>query len=159
MLRYVYDHSEAVGDFVAGMIPHVGGSFGDGAKAIGVIDEAGKLIAGLVYNNYDPNSGTMEIHGAAVNKRWLTRGTIARMYQYPFVQCGCQMIYQRTPADNEYLLGMLASYDYTFLKVPRMFGRDRDGVLCTLTVEAWANNRFNKRLGHHLPETATMKAA
>jgi hypothetical protein len=158
-LRYVYDHHEIVGNFVAQLIPHVGGTFGPAAKAIGVIDEEGKLIAGLVYTNYDPLSGTMEINGAAVNRRWLTRGTIARMYQYPFVQCGCQMVFQRTPADNEYLLGMLASYDYTFLPVPRMFGRNRDGVLCTLTIEDWANNRFNKRLKHHLPEMALMEAA
>lgn len=160
MLRYVYGHDETVGNFVAALIPHVGGrGFGPGAKAIGVIDEDGKLLAGLVYTNYDPISATMEVNGASISKRWLTRGTIARMYQYPFVQCGCQMIFQRTPADNEYLLGMLAAYDYTFLKVPRMFGRERDGVLCTLTVEDWANNRFNKRLKHHLPETALMEAA
>ena len=160
MLRYVYDHHDVVADFVSAMIPHVGGrSFGPGARAIGVIDEDGKLIAGLVHANYDPLSATIEINGAAVDKRWLTRGTIARMYQYPFVTCGCQMVWQRTPADNEELLGMLAAYDYAFIKVPRMFGRDRDGVLCTLTVEDWANNRFNKRLKHHLPEAATMMEA
>jgi len=153
MLRYVYDHHEAVGDFVAAMIPHVGArGFGSAARAIGVIDEAGRLIAGLVYHNYDPDAAIIEISGAAVSKRWLTRGTIARMYQYPFVTCGCQMVYQRTPADNEYLLGMLASYDYSFVRIPRMFGRERDGVICTLTIEDWQNNRFNRRLQHHLPE-------
>jgi len=149
MLRYVYDHPNEVCAFVADMIPHIGGRSFGAAAAIGVIDENGRLIAGLVYNNYDPVSATIEISGASIDRRWLTRGTIARMYQYPFVQCGCQMIYQRTPADNEHLLRMLAVYDYTFLKVPRMFGRDRDGVLCTLTIEDWQANRFNRRLRHH----------
>lgn len=150
MLRYVYGHDAAVCEFVASLIPHVGArGFPIEAKAIGVIDEQGKLIAGLVYHNYDPEAGVIEISGAATSKRWLTRGTIARMYQYPFITCGCQMIYQRTPADNEYLLGMLAAYDYTFIKVPRMLGRDKDGVICTLTIEDWQNNRFNRRLRHH----------
>ena len=160
MLRYVYDHHEAVGEFVARMIPHVGSrGFGPAARAIGVIDEDGKLIAGLVYHNYDPDAGIIEISGASVSKRWLSRGTIARMYQYPFVTCGCQMVYQRTPADNEYLLGMLAAYDYAFVKVPRMFGRHKDGVICTLTVEDWQSNRFNKRLKHHVVEPLIREAA
>jgi len=151
MLGYVYGQDEVVGEFVAAMIPHVGPrGFGAAAKTIGVVDEDGGLIAGLVYHNYDPDAGIIEISGAAIDKRWLSRGTIARMYQYPFVVCGCQMVYQRTPADNEYLLGMLASYDYCFVKVPRMFGRERDGIICTLTVEDWQNNRFNRRLKHHV---------
>ena len=151
MLRYVYDHDREIGDFVAALIPHSGGgSFGPDARAIGVIDNDGLLIAGLVYNNYHPLSATIEMHGASLpGKQWLTRGTIAQMYQYPFAVCGCQMLYQKTPADDERLLRQLAVYDYEFIKVPRMFGRDRDGVLCTLTVEAWRANRFNKRLKHH----------
>ena len=150
-LRYVYEHPMEVCGFVAAMIPHAGGhSYGQDARAIGVIDEVGLLIAGLVYTTYDDISQTIEMHGAALpGKQWLTRETIRRMYSYPFLQCGCQMLFQKTPADNTRLLRQLAVYDYTFLKVPRMFGRDRDGVLCTLTVEDWMANRFNKRLRHH----------
>jgi hypothetical protein len=160
MLDYVYGQDEIVGDFVAAMIPHVGArGFGPAAKAIGVIDEDGKLIAGLVYHNYDPDAAIIEISGASVSRRWLTRGTIARMYQYPFVTCGCQMVYQRTPAENEYLLGMLAAYDYSFVTVPRMFGRGKDGVICTLTVEDWQANRFNKRLKHHVAAPLLKEAA
>jgi hypothetical protein len=161
MLSYVYGQDEVVGRAVAQLIPHVGAlGFGANAKTIGIIDEGGRLIGGLVYHNYDPVAEVIEISGAAIHPRWLTRETIKRMYQYPFITCQCQMVFQRTPADDERLLGMLAEYDYTFVKVPRMFGRHRDGVLCLLTVEDWSNNRFNKRLGHHLPpERSTMEAA
>src|SRR4029077_681729 len=103
---------------------------------IGIIEDS-KLIAGLVYYNYDPEAEIIEIAGAALpHKHWLTRGTLARMYQYPFLQCDCQMVVQRTPADDERLLWMLARYDYAFVRVPRLFGRDRDGVICYLTREA-----------------------
>jgi hypothetical protein len=113
------------------------------------------LIAGIVYSNYDPEAETIEISGAALpGKYWLTRGTIERMYVYPFLRCGCQMIYQKTPADNERLLGILAAYDYSFIPVPRMFGREQDGVLCVLTYEAWCANKFNRRFKHHLRDIA-----
>jgi hypothetical protein len=157
MLRYLYGHDDIVAKFVATLIPHGGNGFGANYKTIGVLDEDGYLIAGLVYHNYDPHAEVIELSGAATHKRWLTRGSIARMYQYPFHQCGCQMLVQRTPADNEHLLGQLAAYDFHFIKVPRMFGRDRDGVLCCLTYEAWAGNRFNKRLKHHIDQTIALK--
>jgi hypothetical protein len=150
-LRYVFDHADVVSRFVAQLIPHVRVSFSSPHSAIGIIDEEGKLIAGLVYHNYSRDAETIEISGAALpGVQWLTRQTIAHFYGYPFLQLGCQMIYQRTPADDERLLGMLAAYNYHFIKIPRAFGRHRDGVLCCLTYEAWASNRFNKRLKHHL---------
>jgi hypothetical protein len=152
MLDYVYGHDELVSHFVATLIPHCRRGFGPNAKAIGIIEDS-RLIAGLVYYNYDPEAEIIEIAGAALPKKnWLTRGTMARMYQYPFIQCGCQMVVQRTPADDTRLLGMLASFDYTFVTVPRLFGRERDGVVCSLTYEDWVNNRFNQRLKHHLEE-------
>jgi len=161
MLHYVYGYDDVVGKFVADMIPHVGAhGFGPAAKTIGIVNANGLLVAGIVYHNYDPGAGLIEISGAALpGQQWLTRETIRRQYQYPFHQCGCQMIVQRNPADNERLLRQLAAYDYMFIKVPRMFGRDKDGVLCLLTYEAWASNRFNKRFKHHLVDDALAEEA
>lgn len=150
MLDYVYGHDEAVARFVAQLIPHCQRGFGPNIKAIGVID-GDHLIAGIIYHNWDPEAGIIEISGAALpGKAWLSRETLRRMFQYPFLECGCQMVCQRTPADNEVLLGVLARYGYTFIKFPRLFGRDRDGVICHLTYEAWAANKFNRRLRHHV---------
>jgi hypothetical protein len=67
------------------------------------------------------------------------------MYEYPFHQCGCQMVVQRVPADDARQLGMIAAFGFDLHTIPRLFGRMRDGVICTLTAEAWANNRFNRR--------------
>jgi hypothetical protein len=160
MLDYVYGHDQIVAEFVAELIPHCRRGFGPHCKAIGVIDRTGRLLAGIVYYNYDPEAEIIEIAGAAMPKvPWLTRDTLRVMYQYPFLQCHCQMVVQRTPADDERLLGMLAAYGYSFVTVPRLFGRERDGVICSLTYEDWINNRFNKRLKHHLMGEAIEEAA
>ena len=144
MLSYLYGQDEVVAKFVASMIPHLHGrGFGANDKAIGVLDEDGRLIAGMVYHNWDPEAGIIELTGASTTARWLQRPTLARLWQYPFLQFRCQMIVQRTPIDNERLLRQLAVGNYTFIKVPRMFGRERDGVICCLTYENWASNRFN----------------
>lgn len=145
MLDYVYDYDELVSRFVASLIPHCRRGFGN-CRTLGVVDDARELIAGLVYHNYDPDSGIIEISGAALpGRHWLSRRTLQRMFEYPFLGCNCQMVVQRTPADDERLLGVLARYGYTFIPFPRLFGRDRDGVICHLTREAWESNKFNQR--------------
>ena len=145
MLRLIYEQHEAVAQFVVRLIPHNGGHGFGKAKTIGVIDEDGRLVGGVIYGNYDPVAETIEMAGAAITPRWLTRRIIEAIYQYPFLQCGCQMIYQRTPADDERLLRQLAAGGYSFIKIPRMFGRNRDGVLCMLTYEDWTNSKFIRR--------------
>ena len=74
------------------------------------------------------------------------------MFRYPFFVCGCQMVVQRTPADDQKLLYVLSKFGYDFVTLPRLFGRDRDGVVCYLTREAWEANKFCQRFKHHLPD-------
>jgi RimJ/RimL family protein N-acetyltransferase len=160
-LRYLYGHNEAVAHFVAQLIPRCRErGFPPTARGIGVLDEEGVLIAGIVYHNWEPEAEIIEISGAALpGKQWLSRETIRRMYQYPFHQLGCQMVFQRNSANDERLLGMLACYGYALIRIPRMLGRDHDGVIATLTVEDWAGNRFNRRLKHHVIEMAPILEA
>jgi hypothetical protein len=159
MLNYVYGHDEVVARFVAQFIPRCRERGFGNCKAIGVLDGE-QLIAGLVYHNWEPEAGIIEMSGAALpGKQWLTRGTIARMYQYPFHVAHCQMLVQRNAATDERLLRQLAVYGYTFIRVPRMLGRDQDGVLCLLTYEDWASNRFNQRFKHHLVDAQLEEAA
>ena len=159
MLRYDYEHHAEVAWFTAQLIPHVRARGFGRCKAIGVIDEEGKPIAGIVYHNFDPESGVIEMSGAATTPRWLTRETLERMYSYPFLQIGCQMVLMRVAAENERLLRQLAAYGYMLINVPRMFGRDRDGVICLLTYEDWIGNKFNKRLRRQLAAEAPIEEA
>ena len=83
---------------------------------------------------------------AAITPRWFTRATYRRMFEYPFVECGCQMLYGRVRAENEHLLSLLARVNFNLTMVPRMYGRSEDGVLCTLTDDQWLDSRISKRI-------------
>lgn len=146
-LQYVYGHDRIVCDFVAQMIPHFHGRpFGDAAKAVGVADQDGRLIAGIVWHNWEPEAQIIELSGAALpRKYWITRETLRHMYGYPFKQLGCQTVFQRFPADDMCQRRILTAYGFDLIEVPRMFGRHRDGVLARLTDDAWAANKFNRR--------------
>jgi len=160
MLDYVYGYDELVAKFVAGLIPEARSRGFGRCKTIGIIQDIA-LIAGLVYHNFNPDAGTIEISGAALpGKAWLSRETLKRMYQYPFLGCHCQMVVNHVAAEDERQLRQLAVYGYSFITLPRALGRDRDAVRCQLTREDWEANKFNRRLKHHLGvETPLEEAA
>ena len=78
-LRYVYDQDQEVARFVAALIPHVGYRGFTFPKTIGVVDEHGRLIAGLVYERWNAMAGTIEASAAALpGVRWVSRETVRR---------------------------------------------------------------------------------
>lgn len=111
-----------------------------------------ELIAVMVYHNYEPDAGVIEISGAALTsglRYWLTHDVLAEMYRYPFMELGVQMVVQRTPAENARLLRLLKRLGFSFYTIPRLRGRDKDEVICTLTDDFWQSNRLIPKEKHN----------
>ena len=145
MLDYIYGQDEAVAAFVAQFIPECRERGFGKCKAIGVIDaDTGNMLGGLVYRNWCPETGTIEISGGAMpGTNWLSRRTIQIMYDYPFYQVGCQMVIKTTMADNMIVLRIMHAVGFDLHLVKRLGGRDKDGVLGTLTQEQWEQSKYN----------------
>jgi len=144
-LRYLYGQDELVADFVARMIPHVRSRGFGRCSTIGIVDEDNELMAGLVWSVPLPAAGLMELSVAALpGRQWLTRQTLS-LYRYPFEQCGCQMVIMTLPATETRHLRILAALGHMLVKVPRLFGRERDGVIALLTEEDWRANPICQR--------------
>ena len=144
-MQFLYGHDDAVTSFVAQLIGREVRSFGR-YKAIGVLDEDGRLIGGAVYSNYDPAAGVIEGSIAAIDRRFFSREAFRRILEYVFIGCGCQMLYARVRADNEHLLSQLARLNFNFTLIPRMYGRDDDGVVVTLTDDQWLDSKLARRV-------------
>lgn len=93
----VYD--ERIPEWVAERIPHVS-DFGPCA-GLGVVSDSGKVMAGVVYNNWMPEFGTIELSMAADSPMWARKVTIAGLLAYPFVQLGAFKVWTATPIGNE----------------------------------------------------------
>jgi RimJ/RimL family protein N-acetyltransferase len=149
MLSFLYGHDEEIVKFVAAFTRNAGGSNTVGprsCKSIGIVDEDGRLIAGFIYFNYDNDAGVIELGLAAINRRWANRTVYRRLFEYPFIECGCQMLVARVRSDNEPVLSMLARLNFNLTLIPRMYGRDEDGVLCTLTDDQWLDSDVSKKI-------------
>lgn len=145
-LKYLYERDDLVADFVARMIPYVRDRGFGNCSAIGVVDERDELIAGIVYHKLAPEAGVIEISAAALpGTAWLTPATLAVAYSFPFLRCGCQMVIHTVQASNTRVLWQLAAIGCSHVTVPRLFGRDKDGVHCLLTIEDWAASKLCQR--------------
>ena len=160
MHQYIFGHDEAVAAFVAQLIPECRERGFGKCRAIGIADAEGNLLGGLVYRNWCPEVGTIEISGAAVpGTNWLSRRTVQVMYDYPFYGVGCQMVIKTTMSDNEIVLRIMAAIGFTLHYIERLGGRDRDGVVGTLTQEQWELSKYNVNRKRETSQQPTAKAA
>jgi len=101
------------------------------------------LVGAVVYHDWTPEHGTMCMSAAAVGP-WLDREVLYRMHEYPFTKADCQAIVLQVSENNDRMLRIAKAYGYELTRVPRLRGPDEAEVVCVLTKEAWAANRFTK---------------
>lgn len=136
--------NDAVVRFVGARVS--GGERGFGpCTTMGVVNNE-ILIAGIVYHNYCPETGVIEITGAADTKRWLTRPVLVAMFKYPFEEAGCQMIVMRHPETNAPLRRMWVAAGASEYVIPRLRGKDRAEVITTLTDDIWRSSKMLRGL-------------
>ena len=140
-MRLLYGHEEAVERFVAERVPGCPDGFG-ACRSIGVIDGEGKLVAGWCWHGWNPHAGTIEFSGAAITPKWMTKAILHELFAYAFNKAGCQMIVTRNSITNTRLHRQLKRYGFDRFDIPRLFGRDENGVVWTLTREKWEGSDF-----------------
>lgn len=135
-----------VAEWVAQRIPGCGSGFGN-CQALGVIHK-GRLIAGVVFHNWNPEAQIIEVSGAADDPRWFTRSVINTALGYVFDRLGCQMLIARQRLDNDRAREPWLAIGGEERAIPRLYGREIDGSIITLTEEAWRQSKFCKESGH-----------
>jgi RimJ/RimL family protein N-acetyltransferase len=58
-------------------------AFGETSKATGIVKD-GELIAGIIYNNYQPKI-SIEMSIFSLDKRWCSRHNLKYLFKYPFI--------------------------------------------------------------------------
>lgn len=131
----------AIGEFVTGLV--WGGRRNIAHyRSFGVFDK-GTLIAGVLYHNWDPDTGVIELTSASTSKRWLTRPVLKAMFALPFDELGCQMAALRVSEHNKPMLRIARAYGFEAYRIPRLRGRDEAEIILTLTDDAWHQSRFH----------------
>ena len=91
--------------WVAARLPHVGADLGFGnCRAVGVaqgVAPEDKLLAGVVYHDWQPKASTIQISCAARSPLWAHPDTLAELLAIPFERMGVNKIWMAIPHTNE----------------------------------------------------------
>lgn len=140
----VYGRTEEVAAFVASIPPFIQNRGWGNIQAIGfALDE--QLIAGVVYQNWSPEHGVIEMSAAATSPRWLTRKSLLAIFGFPFDELGCQMVVFRIGEHNDRMRSIARRYGFVETIIPRLRGRDEAEIISCLTVEDWRDRKAKKR--------------
>jgi RimJ/RimL family protein N-acetyltransferase len=142
MLEFAVGPAETaiMAGWVAERIPHMhGGGFGP-CVAGGVVRD-GVLVAGVVFHDYHPQYGTMQVSIAADHPRWASRPVLRAMFDYPFRQLGVDLLWAAMPADlpNVHAFNRRLGFKKEAV-LRRRYGGKRHAVIASMTRGEWENS-------------------
>lgn len=151
-MRLLYGHDAEVAQWVGWRIPYVATRlqrnptdppFGP-CKAIGVLNAGGELVAGVVYQNYDPDFRNIELSFASTTRNWLTRDIVRALLRYPFEQLGCMRVTGVTPRRATSARQFLDRFGFKREGCVRFgFGNDH-AIISGLLRSEWQGHRLNR---------------
>ena len=133
--------NKMIGGFVANIIWGDDRGFED-FTSMGVVSHE-TLIAGVVYHNYNPWDGVIELSAAATSAKWLTREVITQMYGYPLTQLDCRMAVHRSSERNN-ISEIFKRFGCRQYQIDDLRGPDEAEIISTLTKAQWKTNKYNK---------------
>lgn len=136
------EFNEAVGNFVSNIIYGQPGRI-ENYASMAVLDD-GVVIAGVLYNNYYPKQGVIELHAGSLSRRWLTRRVLYSMFSRVFDHFRCQLCVLRVSERNVGMLKIGKAYGFNEYVIPRLRGRDEAEHILTLSDDDWRSNRFHR---------------
>lgn len=98
-MKVLYGDDANVAAWVAARIPHANRF--EKYTALGVIADNDAPVAGIVYHDYVPDYGTIQLSMAADSPKWAQREIIRQILAYPFIQLDVRKVWTATPLRNE----------------------------------------------------------
>lgn len=136
-MRLSYGQDSFVAQWVLDRIPSLQGYPFGPCAAIAVVSEDGRMMAGVVFHDWQPVPRTMQISAAAVTPRWATQSIVRQLLAYPFMTCGVQKVWTAIEHGNIRAIkfnegiGLLAE-----ARLERHFG-ESDAVICRMFREEY----------------------
>lgn len=101
MTSLLFGFDNEIAEWVRERIDFIGPVDFGPCAAIGVMSDAGELIAGVVYHDYQPHFSTIQLSMAAENPMWAKRENLRALLSYPFNQLEVNKAWIATPLRSE----------------------------------------------------------
>lgn len=141
-MRLLFAHDAEVSNWVARHIDHMRGDFGL-STAIGVMDDDLNPLAGVVFHDYQPAYGTIQLSAAATSPRWARKSVIRDILGYPFRELKVHKVWTATQHENLRAIKFNKGIGFTQeATLKDHFGIGKHAVICRMLVKD-----FERRYG------------
>ena len=132
--------------FVAGGLWREGRGFDGKATAIGFVDDsaAPRLVAGVVYHDFQPAYGSIEASAYARCPRWLTRAHLRDLLAFPFEELGCRIVIFRISEHNRRALRICRALGCAITRIPDLRAPGHGECVAVLGRTGRAVSKFMK---------------
>lgn len=134
-MRVVWEVPEAV-EFVRAL---TGVRAFDNCRTAAVV-HGDKMVAGVVFHNYSPEYGLIEVSAGAIDPRWATRTVLQTLFGYVFEIA--QTCIARTAEENTRTRRLWKAFGAQEYILPRLRGREASEAILLLTDDAWMQSKF-----------------
>lgn len=125
-MKVVLDHS--MGEWVAQRAEQRYGEPFEKHAGLAVMN-GDVVMAGVVYDEYDPNNKTIQMSIAVDDPKCWTRNVVRQLLAYPFEELGVYRVWFQTPHTNERLIEIAKKFGFTMEAVLRNhFGKEHAAV-------------------------------
>lgn len=132
---------------MAKRIPFVGDRGFGNATCVGIVDNDGREMAGIVFHDYQPQFKTLAFSLAADTPRWVTRRLIGRILSYPFDELGIMKLWTATPSSNDRALRLAKGLGFTKeATLAHHFGKDH-AIINRMMAKDYARLYKGKAIG------------
>lgn len=155
-MNLIFGKDELLARWVASQIPHVT-EFGP-CRAVGVVDD-GRVLAAVVYHDYQPLYRTCQISMASSSPRWCTKKNVKDILSFPFIQYGCNKVWTATPHTSDRVIGFNLAIGFRREGVlPDHFGPRSHAVICGMR-QKYFLDRYMKEMDHGKIQSSVASAA
>lgn len=102
-----------------------------------------RIVAAVLFHNWQPRHGVIEVSGASDDRGWLSRAVLFDLFDYAFNQMGAQAVVARMDADRP-LGRRFEAYGFRRYDIPRLRGRDKAETVMVLGNDEWTANGWHK---------------
>ena len=105
--------------------------------------ECDDFRAAVLFENWKPEFGTIEMGAYATGPQWLSRRVIRVLGDYAFNTAGVQAVIWRTSEENRRAVSIAERMGLNIVEIPRGRGRHEAEIVCTLFDNVWRQRYEN----------------
>ena len=138
----VFDYHEEVKAFVERGLWDGRRRF-DHCTTIGFATAQEGLVAGVVYHNYEPDNGVIELSAYSSRRDRADKHIVSLIFgQYPFLQLGCRLLVARHSEHNLRARRIWAALGANEHPIPELRGPGEAEIIATLRRDVFLNSKF-----------------